>query len=236
MWLGLDLGNSRLKAAHLSPHTSPLVQGEYPLSRPLPKELITGVEGVLVCSTRSEGTTAALLGGLRGRVVRVGDILTEESVGVENYGTPSFGEDRRLHYLGLRKRWSSGSIGVISAGTVWTLSVWNGEDRFVGGALFPGQALVLRGLGGIGKLPHLTHLGDSIGRGMTSSEGIRLGVREGMLGALSQLVERCEEGVSDSIQWVVTGGEADSIPRRTQWVYDSDLLWMGMTPLLEEME
>lgn len=237
VWLGLDFGNTLLKAARIRAGAPPEPLGDVDFRRPLPAAVADGTEGAIVSSVRSEGTTMALLGGLPGRLVLVDEVLPEAEVGVEGYGEPPMGEDRRLHFLGLRALWPKGPVAAAAAGTVLTLSAWDGEGAFAGGYLFPGRALLLAALGRTGRLPDVPPgRVSSLEPGRDTANQIRAGVDGGLAAALSSLAGALDEAAGGA-RWALTGGDAAVLAPHAPaaWRHEPDLLWLGMTALLERL-
>ena len=135
-WLGLDFGSTNLKAAIFNDGKLQKKIGKISFTEPLPDNLKDSFNSILLSSSKSEGTTNALLGGLslNKKIVKVSDVFSEEDAGIQNYGEPSFGEDRRLYFLALNNMFKDLNFGVVSLGTVSTFSVWS-KGVFWGGRM-----------------------------------------------------------------------------------------------------
>lgn len=236
-WLGLDFGNTHLKAARIRPQTPPEPLGRVDFTRPLPPALAEGTEGVIVSSVRTEGSTLALLGGLEGRVVLVGTALPESEVGVTGYGEHPMGEDRRLHFLGLRSLWPEGPVAAASLGSAVALTAWDAGDRLVGGHLFPGRRHAAEALGRLARLPEvrLRAEGREGEPGQDTVAAIRSGVGVGWQAAVHALVADLDVAAAGP-RWAATGGDLAALAGgKTQCKPVPDLLWLGMTALAERL-
>lgn len=236
-WLGLDFGNTHLKAARIRADSPPEPLGRVDFTRPLPPALSEGALGCIVCSVRTEGSTLALLGGLAGRVVLVGEALPESEVGVPGQNERPLGEDRRLHCLGLRSLWPEGPVAAVSLGSAVALTAWDGEGVFAGGHLFPGRQASAETLSRLARLPDVRlgaegHRGEP---GMDTVTSIRSGVAVGWQAAVTALVADLDKAVGGA-RWAATGGDlaalaggpisCDPVP---------DLLWLGMSVLARRL-
>tara|TARA_A100001037_G_scaffold22794_1_gene18900 strand:+ start:8858 stop:9577 length:720 start_codon:yes stop_codon:yes gene_type:complete len=237
-WLGLDFGSTNLKAALFKNNTLYKKIGKIDFTEPLPDDLKDEFDSVLVSSSKSEGTTNALIGGLQlnKKIIKVSDVLPSEDVCVHDYGEPAFGEDRRLYFLAMKNMTSDNNFGVISLGTVCTLSVWT-KDTFYGGNLFPGRTSIYKTLGRVTSLPEIEpNVEMSFGRGSSCVSSVRSGIDMGWIAMIKELKSLYDSEL-DNIAWFATGGDYNCIANhiKDECVNEPDLLWKGMEALISKI-
>jgi len=237
-WLGLDFGSTNLKAAIFNDGKLQKKIGKISFTEPLPDNLKDSFNSILLSSSKSEGTTNALLGGLslNKKIVKVSDVFSEEDAGIQNYGEPSFGEDRRLYFLALNNMFKNLNFGVVSLGTVSTFSVWS-EGVFCGGHLFPGRSSIYQTLGRVTSLEEIEPKNYiSLGAGSTSVSSLRCGIDMGWIATIQNVRDYYDSKIN-KINWVVTGGEYDYVKEhiQDQYEHEPDLLWKGMEILISRL-
>jgi len=237
-WLGLDFGSTNLKAALFKNNRLHTKIGKVDFTEPLSNDLKDEFDSVLISSSKSEGTTNALIGGLQlnKKIIKVSDVLSPEGVHVYNYGEPAFGEDRRLYFLAMQNMTSNSNFGVISLGTVCTLSVWKNKN-FYGGNLFPGRRSIYKTLGRVTSLPEIEPNFDmSFGRGSSCVSSVRSGIDMGWIAMIKELKSLYDSELDD-IAWFVTGGDYPSVAKNIQdkCINEPDLLWKGMEVLISKI-
>ncbi len=237
-WLGLDFGSTNLKAALFNQGKLEKKIGKINFTEPLSDDLKDSFDSILLSSSKSEGTTNALLGGLNlnKKIIKVSDVFSEEDSGVYDYGEPSFGEDRRLYFLALRDMFNDSNFGVVSLGTVCTFSVWQ-KNIFCGGHLFPGRTSIYNTLGRVTSLEEVEpNEYMSFGAGSSCISSVRCGIDMGWLAMIDSLRQYYDSNI-DKINWIITGGDYDSIAKHiaSNYRHEPDLLWHGMEVLISEL-
>ncbi len=237
-WLGLDFGSTNLKAALFNNGVIQKKIGKISFTEPLSDDLKDSFDSILLSSSRSEGTTNALLGGLNlnKKIIKVSDVCSEEDIGIQKYGEPSFGEDRRLYFLALKNMFKDLNFGVVSLGTVCTFSVWS-KGVFCGGHLFPGRTSIYQTLGRATSLAEIEpnkHM--SFGAGSTSISSLRCGIDMGWIAMIQELRNYYDLKIN-KINWTITGGDYDYAKDyiQAEYEYEPDLLWKGMEVLISKL-
>jgi type III pantothenate kinase len=99
---------------------------------------------------------------------------------------------------------------VVDCGTAATVDLVAVDGRFLGGAILPGPALMMRALAaGTSKLPEVGDLdeGDPPAMpGRNTREAIAAGIGWGMRGAIAELVSRARMSLGPATPVIVTGG------------------------------
>lgn len=111
------------------------------------------------------------------------------------------------------------SCVVASFGTAVTIDCVNDEGVFMGGAILPGLFLQAKSLhDGTDALPQVAVEASTKVFGDTTEEAIRIGVVNGLVGALREIVERYATELGSWPQLVVTGGGADLIRSQCEFI------------------
>ncbi len=111
------------------------------------------------------------------------------------------------------------SCVVASFGTAVTIDCVNDEGVFMGGAILPGLFLQAKSLHeGTDALPQIAIEPSTRVFGDTTEEAIRIGVVNGVVGALREIVERYATELGSWPQLVVTGGGADLIRSQCEFI------------------
>lgn len=143
------------------------------------------------------------------------------------------GSDRWAALLGARGL-GPGPVGVLDCGTAVTLDIVDGEDRHLGGFIFPGLELVRRSLWtGTANIPEAA-AGPEGRLGLSTAECVSNGTAVGLAGALERWMADVERLV-DGVAWLATGGswpQVRPLVRRTI-DYDPDLVLRGLARVLE---
>ncbi len=125
---------------------------------------------------------------------------------------------------------------IVDAGTAITVDVLS-KKGFLGGAIFPGTALLYRALHeGTAALPLVSERGGAVrAPGRNTREAIVAGVEGGTAGAVKELVARSRARVSKRARvWVTGGGGAGLSKRLGKGVrYEPDLVLRGLKYLFD---
>lgn len=216
MELLVDLGNRRLKWCwsnagvltgadglnHALDHCLPALRDRWE-GAPRPERILMSSVG----SPRIESGVAALtreLWGLSPSLL----ISTSELLGLRNaYDDPErLGPDRWAALLGA---WVKGFAPcvIVDAGTAVTVDVLDQSGQHLGGAIFSGLGLSRRALGeGTHRLPTIAGETSAL-LGRSTSESIRLGTREALIGAVDRLLTRTMPSGS-GFRLLLSGGDA----------------------------
>ena len=125
---------------------------------------------------------------------------------------------------------------IVDAGTAITVDVLS-KEGFLGGAIFPGTALLYRALhDGTAALPLVRgSAGEAELPGRNTKDAIAAGVEAGAIGAVKELVARSRRRVSRKAGiWVTGGGGASlaaSLGRETR--FEPDLVLRGLSRLFD---
>lgn len=125
-----------------------------------------------------------------------------------HYGQPGqLGIDRWLAALAGFKL-ARGAVGVIDAGTAFTVDVVNSAGEHLGGWIAPGAGLMARSLTrGTAQL-RIDALQPVERFATNTPAAISLGCREAIAGMLLRVAARWQREIGATPQWLVTGGEA----------------------------
>lgn len=222
MNLLLDLGNSRLKwaqsaaqvwrvgaVAHRGRELVPLLDeawGDFPAPT-----------RVVAASVAPDAVYAALAQWAMRRWSRPVERIAAqaEQLGVRNcYRDPvTLGADRWAALIGARELYS-GSVCVVDCGTAVTLDALSAEGEFLGGAIFPGLALLrdalVRGTERISERAG----NDAQCLAHSTADGVAAGTLYGLVGAIERVTHEFELTLADDMQIIITGGDADQVAAR----------------------
>ena len=153
MLLAVDIGNTTVAVAGLEGEQVAFVKrlpSDPALDWPAAlRQLLEGVEAQgAVLSSVVPALTGPVGEGLKavtGRPVLVVDKTTHTGLDLSGYDTANLGMDRVVDCVAALARWG-GPAAVFDMGTATTLSVVDGQGRFLGGMILPGLALGLEAL------------------------------------------------------------------------------------------
>jgi type III pantothenate kinase len=153
------------------------------------------------------------------------------------YETPqTLGTDRiaaaagALAVLGARRNTGRGVVSV-DAGTAVTCDVVDESDRFLGGIIAPGPALMNRALNeGTSQLPRVALVAPNRTIGRSTDEALRAGIMLGFVEAVGGFVRRITHELGHSPHVIVTGGWGLLLSKELQTVdaVDPDLVLRGI--------
>lgn len=145
------------------------------------------------------------------------------------------GPDRLAAAAGVAAAGSREAI-IVDAGTAITVDVLS-KKGFLGGAIFPGTALLYRALHeGTAALPLVSGRGGAVDPpGRDTRDAIVAGVEGGAAGAVKELVARSRARVSRSARVWVTGGGGASLAAQlgAGARYEPDLVLRGLAHLFD---
>lgn len=157
----------------------------------------------------------------------------------------SVGTDRLLDALAAANRYPC-PLAVFDLGTATTLSVLDGQRRFIGGAISPGLqtaadslhrataqlpaqdlALLARQAGSVEADPVLPLIGRD------TAACIRSGIVHGTAAMIDGLAERLEQEIGQPLTFIMTGGYSGLVRPlcRRQYICEPDLLLLGLADL-----
>jgi type III pantothenate kinase len=150
------------------------------------------------------------------------------------YSRKQLGADRICAAVGARSRFPAEDIIVIDAGTAVTVNVVTAEGEFLGGAILPGQSLMLSSLS---RLPAGLPLAPPAARNAivqhATRQAVQAGVRNIFLGGLAHIVSMVQEETDRRFGVVATGGDAGLLRGRIadMRAIDADLAARGLAVL-----
>lgn len=131
-----------------------------------------------------------------------------------------------------RLKSAQNSAIVVDVGTAVTVDLVSADGRFRGGTILPGPRLQLRALHeNTDRLPALGGPVASFASpeeelvGQTTEAAIRVGVRWGLVGSVSEIVRRIRSRIDEPAQLFVTGGDA-SLLDELAGVLDCQIDWV----------
>lgn len=216
MHLLVDLGNSRLKwaqsaantwhtgaAVHAGQRLETVLDGAWgKLARP----------GRIVMSSVAASETRDALSAWCARHWSLAPVVIHaqpEQLGVRNcYAQPeTLGADRWAALIAVRGL-TPGSACIVDCGTAVTVDALAASGEFRGGAIFPGlqllRASLLRGTGGI----HAAEGKSDSAFGCSTPDAVAAGTLQGLIGAVTRLLEEQMRVLGAGTQVFVTGGDA----------------------------
>jgi len=121
------------------------------------------------------------------------------------------GIDRLLGALAAYRR-ARGACIVVDFGTAVTVNSVDRDGVFLGGAIFPGLAMMARALaGGTALLPEITVSETASAIGKSTAEAIAAGILHGATGAVANLIVAAGGIVGENAAVLLTGGDAERI-------------------------
>lgn len=157
--------------------------------------------------------------------------------GVRNgYRDPeTLGSDRWAALIGAHHE-IGGPLCVVDCGTAVTVDALAADGEFLGGAIFPGLALLRSGLSagtaGAGSAPG--DAADCVARG--TADAVAAGTLYGLAGAVDRLVAECRNVLGADARVVLTGGDAPALDSQFGFesVHIPDLVLRGLAVAEEE--
>jgi type III pantothenate kinase len=143
-------------------------------------------------------------------VVWVGTQL-DLPIAVKTENPEQTGVDRVLNVAAAYEQLQKACV-VVDAGTAITVDCCSEAGEFLGGAIFPGVAMMLDALHD--RIPHLPRV--EMARpeapvGRSTAEAIRLGVFHGIRGLVKETVESYAESLGQWPELIATGGDAEML-------------------------
>lgn len=243
MMLLVDIGNSRVKWAHLgvdglgqqsASSYSGWTAGDWNAA------LFTGdrIERVLAASVAGPAASAALDAAARRATGRPAQFVTttRSAAGVLNgYADPGLlGVDRWVAVIGAYAR-VRGACVVADIGTAATVDVVSGDGRHLGGYIVPGQGLMVASLlGSTGDLAAHHAASGAAGTHAGFADNTREAIERGCRLSLAALVDRslseAEHSLGERCRLLLTGGgAADVLPElRSAAEHVPDLVLRGL--------
>jgi len=220
--LVLNLGNTRLgigvfRAGELQqttqiPHAS---RGDWPAAIGEAWKLIEGQENAAVAASSvnpplEEPLVHAVERATGKRVEWVGkDLELPRAVATEAPGET--GVDRVLNVAAAHEQMQKACV-VVDAGTAITVDCCDDQGMFLGGAIFPGVAMMLDALHErTAKLPRVEFAAPGGAFGKNTTEAIRHGVFHGVRGMVKELVENYATELGNWPEIIATGGDAKAL-------------------------
>lgn len=236
----LDLGNTRYKWLDANDIASVEACKRPYAADNTEAELVADVLGQsgckcwVVASVRGEAfnqTVAAAFKGGGGTDIRFVSIPPVPPFVLAYQNRCQFGIDRYLNLLAAREKYPLPLI-VIDAGTAVTIDVLDQAGNHVGGAIFPGLALLRRSLGQGTDLITANEEMPAKLLGDSTASCVSGGVWYGFHGALRGIVDGMRQTLSGHATIVATGGDAGAVaaafPADAPCI-DSSLLFEGLS-------
>jgi type III pantothenate kinase len=216
MRLLVDLGNSRLKWAQSAPNIWNIGAAAHAGQR---METVldaawgkfTRPEKILMSSVATSDARDALFAWCQHQWSLAPVVIQAqmEQLGVKHcYAQPeTLGADRWAALIAVRGL-TPGSACVVDCGTAVTVDALAANGEFRGGAIFPGlqllRASLLRGTGGI----HAAEGESDSAFGCSTPDAVAAGTLQGLIGAVTRLLEEQMRVLGAGTQVFVTGGDA----------------------------
>ncbi|MDO4982612.1 MAG: type III pantothenate kinase [Eubacteriales bacterium] len=177
--------------------------------------------------TKSLTDAVKLLTGLDCKVVGPG-MKTGLNVCIDDPGT--LAADLAVGAVAAINCYGSPCI-IVDMGTATTITVVDGKNRFLGGAIMPGVNLSYSALSsGTSLLPHISIVPPPKAVGSNTIDCMRSGAVFGNAAMIDGMIDRMEEELGVKCNLVVTGGLASSVTKycRHELICDDDLLLKGL--------
>ena len=129
-----------------------------------------------------------------------------------------------IHYYGV-------PCIVVDMGTATTITLTDGKNRFLGGAIMPGVNLSYSALSsGTSLLPHISITPPPKAIGSNTVDCMRSGAVFGNAAMIDGMIDRMEEELGEKCRIIATGGLASSVTKycRHEIICDDDLLLKGL--------
>nr|VFJ53627.1 MAG: type III pantothenate kinase [Candidatus Kentron sp. DK]VFJ57413.1 MAG: type III pantothenate kinase [Candidatus Kentron sp. DK] len=223
----LDIGNTRLKWAHLadgalSGHTGAaytvsqipkILDKRWGVLAPPGRVLLSNVGKAGVADAISQWTLENW-----GLQTESPDVEPEAWGVVCGYRDPeTFGVDRWLALVAARKK-CTGSVCVVDCGTALTIDALASDGKHLGGLIVPGVGLMRktlsRGAERIGKIPRdnsMSAAAQNIWLGRSTQEGVMAGTMWAGVAFIDRVVADLEAELPRGVTCVLTGGDAQAI-------------------------
>ncbi len=121
------------------------------------------------------------------------------------------GIDRVLNVKAAYSR-ARAAAAAVDLGTAISVSVCDGEGRFVGGAILPGMRLSLKALSrGTAFLPDVAPARPAVALGTSTIRALHSGIYYGTLGGVREVVRRIGEELGTQLAVFLTGGDCELI-------------------------
>jgi type III pantothenate kinase len=205
----VDVGNTRLKWATVTPRGAIRVQGSVMTADATPRWLAAWAKKQPGRHVVVSSVVPRMSGALRRHfknAIFVGGTLPGLPL-VFNYPRPAeIGADRIAVAIGVGGR---GAAIIVSCGTATAFSVLDKQHRFCGGTIALGPHALLNALiGATAQLPRITLRPASRALARSTQEAIRAGVLLGWQGSVREIVTRLRQDLGAPARVIITGGSA----------------------------
>ncbi len=208
----IDVGNTRLKWATVTPRGVIKVQGAVPTARVTPRWAASFAKqhaGVCVVAASVVPAVSTLLRCALPAITLVGGTLRGLPLTFAYLNPAEIGADRIAAAIGAG---SSAPAIILNCGTATAFGVLDRRGRFAGGAIMPGMDTQLRALASrTAQLPLANLAATPRALGKSTSAAIRAGVVFGWQGGVAEIVARLRREMGRSARVIVTGGEAQHL-------------------------
>jgi type III pantothenate kinase len=205
----VDVGNTRLKWAAVTPRGAIRVQGSVATAEVTPRWLAAWAKKQagrrVVVASVVPGISAALRRRFKD-VLFVSGTLPGLPLAFDYPRPAEVGADRIAAAIGAKGR--TAAI-IVSCGTATAFSVVDKRGRFSGGTIALGPHALLRALvGATAQLPKTNLRPISRALARSTQEAIRAGILLGWQGAVREIVTRLLQEVGGAARIIITGGSA----------------------------
>jgi len=150
------------------------------------------------------------------------------------YDRRQLGADRICSAVGARFRFPADNVIVLDLGTAVTVNAVTSDGEFLGGAILPGQSLMLSSLSSApAGLPSTSPGARSRVLRRATRQAVQAGVRHILLGGLAHIVAMIQDETGRKFGVVATGGDAGLLRGRIAELLaiDRDLAARGLAVL-----
>lgn len=143
--------------------------------------------------------------------------VTQSVCGIDNQyeSQDTQGVDRWVAAVGARSVVDQGDLVIIDAGTAVTIDWLSDKNKYKGGAILPGFALMHDALTSrtAGLKSQASWAQNIVGR--STAECVNSGVSFGLVGAIERVTTQMVEGIGSPVSLLLTGGNASAIAARS---------------------
>jgi len=205
----VDVGNTRLKWATVTPRGAIRVQGSVATTEVIPRWLATWAKKHAGRRVVVASVVPRISDGLRRHfkdAIFVSGTLRGLPLAFHYPRPEEIGADRLAAALGAK---GHGAAIIVSCGTATAFSVVDKRGRFRGGAITLGPHALLRALlGATAQLPKITLQRTSRALARSTQDAIRAGVLLGWQGSVREIVGQLRKDLGGPARVIVTGGSA----------------------------
>jgi type III pantothenate kinase len=196
---------------------------------------LSGVEAVALAGVPPGSLSATRKAVASVYGLEVFDVNHKTRTGLKiRYNRSQLGADRICAIVGARSRFPAEDILVLDVGTAVTVNVVTSDGEFLGGAILPGQSLMLSSLSRIpARLPKASPATRKKIIQHGTRQAMQAGVRHILLGGLGRIVSMVQEETGRVFGVVATGGDAGLLRGRIENLraIDTDLAARGLAVL-----